>query len=33
MEDDFRNGTRGFNEDTLERQRPGYKRPSGNVVK
>lgn len=33
VEDDFRNGTHGFNEDTLERQRPGYKRPSGNVVK
>lgn len=31
-DDDFRNGRQGFNEDTLERQRPGYK-PSGNIVK
>lgn len=31
-DEDFRNGRQGFNEDTLERQRPGYK-PSGNIVK
>lgn len=33
-DEDFRNGNKpaGFKEDTLDRQRPGYK-PSGNVVK
>ncbi|XP_068711421.1 tight junction protein ZO-1-like isoform X2 [Montipora foliosa] len=31
-DEDFRDGRQGFNEDTLERQRPGYK-PSGNLVK
>ncbi|XP_078360375.1 tight junction protein ZO-1-like isoform X2 [Oculina patagonica] len=33
-EEDFRNGNKpaGFREDTLDRQRPGYK-PSGNMVK
>lgn len=30
-DDDFRNGRQGFNEDTIDRQRP-YK-PPGNVVK